>query len=225
MGNPAICSHGRDPWHCYRWPQRPEGPRRHDVRVDPGLKEAGSDPMPALDRITLALDAMGGDHGAEVVVPAAIDYLRRDPGVDLILVGREEVIRQHLGKAASDTRLRIHNATQEVAMDELPSRALRGKKDSSMRVAIDLVKQGDASACISAGNTGALMATARFVLKMLPMVDRPAIITAIPSIEGHTWMLDLGANVDCSAEHLLPSWAASWSRRWTTRSPTPGSDC
>ena len=88
-------------------------------------------------------------------------------------------------------------------MNELPSKVLRGKKDSSMRVAINLVKEGVADACVSAGNTGALMATARFVLKMLPNVDRPAIITAIPTIEGHTWMLDLGANVDCHAEHLF----------------------
>ncbi|HEB95061.1 MAG TPA: phosphate acyltransferase PlsX [Sedimenticola thiotaurini] len=159
--------------------------------------------MAASDTITIALDAMGGDHGAEVVVPAAIDYLKRYPGVELILVGREEVIRGHLGQASGDPRLRIHHATQEVAMDELPSKALRGKKDSSMRVAIDLVKQGEADACVSAGNTGALMATARFVLKMLPQVDRPAIITAIPSIDGHTWVLDLGANVDCTAEHLF----------------------
>ena len=88
-------------------------------------------------------------------------------------------------------------------MDELPSRALRGKKDSSMRVAIDLVKQGRADACVSAGNTGALMATARFVLKTLPHIDRPAIITALPAINGRTWVLDLGANVDCEAEHLF----------------------
>ncbi|OOZ35855.1 phosphate acyltransferase PlsX [Solemya velesiana gill symbiont] len=154
------------------------------------------------DKITIALDAMGGDHGAEVVVPAALDFLKRDAEVDLILVGNEEVIRQHLG-GADNPRLRIHHASQEVAMDELPSKALRGKKDSSMRVAIDLVKQGEANACVSAGNTGALMATARFVLKMLPNVDRPAIATAIPSIEGHTWVLDLGANVDCTAEHLF----------------------
>ena len=159
--------------------------------------------MAASDRITIALDAMGGDHGADVVVPAAVDYLKRDPAVDLILVGREDAIRAHLGEAANDPRLCVRHATQEVGMDELPSRALRGKKDSSMRVAIDLVKRGEASACVSAGNTGALMATARFVLKMLPHVDRPAIITAIPSIEGHTWVLDLGANVDCSAEHLF----------------------
>jgi glycerol-3-phosphate acyltransferase PlsX len=88
-------------------------------------------------------------------------------------------------------------------MDELPSRALRGKKDSSMRVAIDLVKQGEADACVSAGNTGALMATARFVLKTLPNVDRPAIITSLPAINGRTWVLDLGANVDCEAAHLF----------------------
>ncbi|MET0102799.1 MAG: phosphate acyltransferase PlsX [Sedimenticola sp.] len=154
------------------------------------------------DRITIALDAMGGDFGAEVVVPAALDFLKRDSEVDLILVGNEGVIRQHLDGADSD-RLQIRHASQEVGMDELPSKALRGKKDSSMRVAIDLVKQGEANACVSAGNTGALMATARFVLKMLPNVDRPAIATAIPSIEGHTWVLDLGANVDCTAEHLF----------------------
>jgi glycerol-3-phosphate acyltransferase PlsX len=97
----------------------------------------------------------------------------------------------------------FHHASQRVEMDELPSKALRNKKDSSMRIAIDLVKEGVAHACVSAGNTGALMATSRFVLKMLPNVDRPAIITALPSIEGQTYMLDLGANVDCAAEHLF----------------------
>lgn len=155
------------------------------------------------DRITISLDAMGGDYGPSVVVPAAIDFLRRDSRVNLILVGLEDEIRSHLGKVEPSERLRIHPASQVVTMDELPSRALRGKKDSSMRVAIDLVKRGEADACVSAGNTGALMATARFVLKMLPNIDRPAIITALPSIEGHTWMLDLGANVDCSADHLF----------------------
>jgi glycerol-3-phosphate acyltransferase PlsX len=99
--------------------------------------------------------------------------------------------------------LRIHHASQTVGMDETPSNALRNKKDSSMRVAIDLVKSGIAGACVSAGNTGALMATARFVLKMLPGIDRPAICTSIPTMTSHTWMLDLGANVDCNAEHLL----------------------
>ena len=155
------------------------------------------------DRIKIALDAMGGDIGVEVVVPAAIEYLGQDRDVDLILVGREEAIAAQLKGRSFGDRLRVHHASQEVAMNDLPSKALRNKKDSSMRVAIDLVKEGTADACVSAGNTGALMATARFVLKMLPNVDRPAIITAIPSIEGHTWMLDLGANVDCTAEHLF----------------------
>jgi len=155
------------------------------------------------EKITIALDAMGGDFGAEVVVPAALDFVKHDPDVDLILVGREEVIKAHLGDANASNRLRIHHASEIVGMDELPSRVLRGKKDSSMRVAINLVKEGEAQACVSAGNTGALMATSRFVLKMLPNIDRPAIASALPSIEGHTWMLDLGANVDCSAEHLF----------------------
>jgi len=154
-------------------------------------------------RVTIALDAMGGDHGPSVVVPAALDYLQRDPDTQLILVGREEVIRGFLPKGDLPPRLHIRHATQEVAMTELPSKVLRNKKDSSMRVAIDLVKEGVADACVSAGNTGALMATARFVLKMLPHVDRPAIITALPSIGGRTWVLDLGANVDCTGEHLL----------------------
>lgn len=158
--------------------------------------------IPMKQRCTIALDAMGGDHGPEVVVPAALRYLADNPHAELILVGDEPRIEAILGQA-SRGRLRIRHTTQEVAMDELPSKALRGKKDSSMRVAIDLVKEGEASACVSAGNTGALMATARFVLKTLPYVDRPAICTAVPSMHGHTHMLDLGANVDCSAEHLF----------------------
>jgi len=144
---------------------------------------------------------MGGDHGVSVVVPAAVDYLRKDPDVQLVLVGQEDAIRAELPRDEVP-RLSIRHATQEVDMDELPSKALRNKKDSSMRVAIDLVKEGGADACVSAGNTGALMATARFVLKTLPHVDRPAIITVLPAVTGRTWVLDLGANVDCSAEHL-----------------------
>jgi glycerol-3-phosphate acyltransferase PlsX len=154
-------------------------------------------------RLTIALDAMGGDYGPQVVVPAALQFLRSTKDAALILVGRESDIRSRLADADFGDRLSVRHASEEVAMDELPSKALRGKKDSSMRVAIDLVKSGDANACVSAGNTGALMATARFVLKMLPQVDRPAIITAVPSREGQTYMLDLGANVDCSAEHLF----------------------
>ncbi len=158
--------------------------------------------MAGSDRITIALDAMGGDHGVGVVVPAALDFLSNDQDVDLILVGNEGQIKQHLNGYDS-SRLSIKHASQEVAMDEPPSKALRNKKDSSMRVAINLVHDGVADACVSSGNTGALMAIARFVLKMLPNIDRPAIISALPSVEGHTWMLDLGANVDCTAEHLF----------------------
>jgi phosphate acyltransferase len=158
--------------------------------------------IPVKQKCTIALDVMGGDHGPEVIVPAALRYLAANPHADLILVGNEERIGRILG-AAPRERLRIRPTTQEVAMDELPSKALRGKKDSSMRVAIDLVKDGEAHACVSAGNTGALMAIARFVLKTLPHVDRPAICTAVPSVHGHTHMLDLGANVDCTAEHLF----------------------
>ena len=155
------------------------------------------------EKIVIALDAMGGDHGPSVVVPAAVRYLRDHPQHELVLVGREEVMKSHLPGGRMPAGLSMHNASQEVGMDELPSVALRKKKDSSMRVALNLVKAGDADACVSAGNTGALMATARFVLKMLSNVDRPAIITALPSVGGRTWMLDLGANVDCTAEHLF----------------------
>lgn len=158
--------------------------------------------LPMKQRCTIALDAMGGDHGPDVVVAAALSYLADNAHAELILVGNEERITRILGDASRE-RLRIRATTQEVAMDEAPSKALRNKKDSSMRVAIDLVKNGEAQACVSAGNTGALMSTARFVLKMLPHVDRPAICTAVPSLHGHTHMLDLGANVDCTAEHLF----------------------
>jgi glycerol-3-phosphate acyltransferase PlsX len=155
------------------------------------------------ERLTIALDAMGGDHGPDVVVPAALQFLRNTRETALILVGKEEAIARQLGGAGGGDRLSIRHTSQEVGMDELPSKAMRNKKDSSMRVAVDLVKSGDANACVSAGNTGALMATARFVLKTLPNVNRPAIITAVPSLQGQTHMLDLGANVDCSAEHLF----------------------
>ncbi|MCU7811542.1 MAG: phosphate acyltransferase PlsX [Candidatus Thiodiazotropha sp. (ex Notomyrtea botanica)] len=153
--------------------------------------------------VTISLDAMGGDFGAEVIVPAALKYLSRDKESRLILVGRQEVLQQRLGKHAFGDRLTIQHASETVEMDELPSKALRGKKDSSMRVAINLVKSGEADACVSAGNTGALMATSRFVLKMLPNIDRPAIIKTLPSMEAHTSVLDLGANVDCTADHLF----------------------
>ncbi|MFZ1575006.1 MAG: phosphate acyltransferase PlsX [Chromatiaceae bacterium] len=156
-----------------------------------------------MDRLTIALDVMGGDHGPKVVVPAALNYLRATQKVDLILVGKEEEIAKFIPAGERSDRLSIRHASQEVAMNELPSKALRQKKDSSMRVAIDLVKSGEAHACVSAGNTGALMATARFVLKTLPNIDRPAIMTSVPSMTGSTHLLDLGANVDCTAQHLF----------------------
>ena len=148
---------------------------------------------------------MGGDHGPAVTIPASLDCLKSNPNLKLILVGDETVLKGHLSQALIDFkgRLSIQHASQCVAMDELPSKALKNKKDSSMRVAINLVRDGQADACVSAGNTGALMATARFVLKMIPGIDRPAIISTLPSIYGHTHALDLGANVDCTAEHLF----------------------
>ncbi len=155
--------------------------------------------------LTIALDAMGGDHGPVVTVPAALNALKKHRDLKLILVGDQPQLMTALQQqgGGTDERLTIQHTSQEVAMDESPSLALRGKKDSSMRVAINLVKEGRASACVSAGNTGALMATARFVLKTLPGVDRPAIISTLPAIKGHTHMLDLGANIDSSAEHLF----------------------
>ena len=153
----------------------------------------------------IALDAMGGDHGPGVVVPAAVDIIEKHTDVRLILVGDEALLQQELSKQnkPSDDRLTIRHASQVVEMHDPPSQALRKKKDSSMRVAINLVQQGEAHAAVSAGNTGALMATAKFVLKTLPGIDRPAITTTLPTLSGHTHMLDLGANVDCTAEHLF----------------------
>jgi glycerol-3-phosphate acyltransferase PlsX len=156
-------------------------------------------------QLTIALDAMGGDHGPSVVIPAALKVLSETPQLNIILVGDEAVLTEMLApnNSAAKERVRIHHASQQVAMDEKPSVALRSKKDSSMRVAINLVKDGVAQACVSAGNTGALMATARFVLKTLPGIDRPAIITTLPNLKGHSHMLDLGANVDASADNLF----------------------
>ncbi len=147
---------------------------------------------------------MGGDRGAEVCVPASLTMLRQHDDVHLILVGQREIIESYLREAgALATRITVHDARQVVAMDESPADALRKKKDSSLRVAIDLVKAGQADACVSAGNTGALMATARFVLKTLPGIDRPALMVSVPTMHGRTHMLDLGANTDCTAEHLF----------------------
>jgi glycerol-3-phosphate acyltransferase PlsX len=150
----------------------------------------------------VAVDAMSGDHGASVAVPACIDALRAHPELQLVIVGQDAVLRPLLAGTPSG-RLRVVEASEVVAMDERPQDALRRKKNSSMRVAIDLVERGEAAACVSAGNTGALLATARFVLGMVPGIDRPAIVSAIPAEHGHTLMLDLGANPDCSAEQLV----------------------
>ena len=154
--------------------------------------------------ITIALDAMGGDHGPSVVVPAAVSAVARIDRLEAVLVGRSECIEAELGSRPAPDRVRIHHADEEVGMDESPAQALRAKKDSSMRVALDLVADGRADACVSAGNTGALLAIARFVLKTLPGIDRPAIISALPSSgRGPTHVLDLGANVDPTPEHLF----------------------
>jgi glycerol-3-phosphate acyltransferase PlsX len=148
---------------------------------------------------------MGGDRGPDAVVPAALATLEKDDSASLVLVGLPEVLERAKRETngAYGSRLGFKVATEVVAMDEPPAEALRRKKDSSLRVAIELVKNGEAHACVSSGNTGALMATARYVLKTLPGIDRPAIISAVPGVEGPTYMLDLGANVGCTSEHLL----------------------
>lgn len=154
--------------------------------------------------VTLAIDCMGGDHGLSVTLPAANAFLRSDPSSSVILVGKPEAIEPLLSVHLSglEGRYRVQPASEVVEMDDSPALAMRNKKDSSMRVAVDMVKQGEAQAAVSAGNTGALMAISRFVLKTLPGIDRPAIASIMPSMNGYTYMLDLGANVDCSAEHL-----------------------
>jgi glycerol-3-phosphate acyltransferase PlsX len=148
---------------------------------------------------------MGGDFGPDVVVPAAIRAIDQIPGLSLILCGDEAQIGAILAakRRTEDARLTVRHASQKIEADELPSQAMRGKRDSSMRVALDLVKAGEAVACVSAGNTGALMAIARYVLKTLPGIDRPAIASALPAVKGHTHMLDLGANADPSATQIF----------------------
>ncbi|HSG98071.1 MAG TPA: phosphate acyltransferase PlsX [Woeseiaceae bacterium] len=152
----------------------------------------------------ISLDAMSGDLGAEVVVRASKATLKKYRNVELILVGDEQILNPLADDlVGAHERLSVHHASEVVAMSEAPRDALRGKKDSSMRVAIDLVKEGAAAACVSAGNTGALMATAKFVLKMLPGIDRPAIVTEIPAKGGSIHMLDLGANTQATPEQLF----------------------
>ena len=154
---------------------------------------------------SIAIDAMGGDYGIKVTIPASIQILQRFPQVNIILVGNAVGIKRSLAKLkkSNHPRLSVLNATESVEMDESPQSALKNKKNSSMRLAINLVKSNEASACVSAGNTGALMATARFVLKMLPGIERPAIASNLPNRNGVTCMLDLGANTNSTPEQLL----------------------
>ena len=153
----------------------------------------------------ISVDAMGGDFGPSVTIPASLKILKKYENISIVLVGIADEITKILKKKKSlnHPRITIHNATQIVGMDELPQSALKNKKDSSMRVSINLVKEGVVDACVSAGNTGALMATARFVLRMLPGIDRPAISSELPNANGTTCMLDIGANADCTPEQLL----------------------
>jgi glycerol-3-phosphate acyltransferase PlsX len=159
----------------------------------------------SIPKVTVAVDVMGGDHGAAVTIPAALEFLRRYADAGVILVGLREPIERALAHAPATlaSRIVVQPASEVVGMDEPPADALRRKKDSSMRVAVNLVKEGLAQACVSAGNTGALMAIARFVLKTLPGIDRPAIASQLPTKTGVVTVLDLGANVSCTPEQLV----------------------
>jgi len=168
------------------------------------LTGCGSTPFDVAIKSIISLDAMSGDLGAEVVVRAAAAAVQKHTGLELLLVGDHDELSGYITRiAGNELRLHIVHAAEVVRMADAPVDALRKKKDSSMRVAINLVKTGEAQACVSAGNTGALMATARFVLKMLPGIDRPAIIAELPSKDGSLHMLDLGANTLCSADQLF----------------------
>lgn len=155
----------------------------------------------------IAIDSMGGDHGLSVTIPATLGFLERHADVAVLLVGNPTSIAGRLraaGIAGNHPRIEVVAASEVVTMADSIEIALRKKKDSSMRVAVNLVKEGRADACVSAGNTGALMAISRYVLKTLEGIDRPAIATSLPNqTGGATTVLDLGANVDCTAEHLL----------------------
>ncbi|MCI0749497.1 MAG: phosphate acyltransferase PlsX [Nevskiales bacterium] len=155
--------------------------------------------------VSLAIDAMSGDHGQTVAVGAVRLALQQHPELRLILVGDASRIEAELAthKLTGDAHVSVQHASEVVEMTEPPARVLRNKKDSSMRVALNLVRDGRAQACVSAGNTGALMGLARLVLGMLPGIDRPAIISAMPNVRGHAHMLDLGANATCTAEQLF----------------------
>ncbi|MFP3923830.1 phosphate acyltransferase PlsX [Pseudomonas sp. W5-36] len=152
----------------------------------------------------IAIDAMGGDFGPRSIVQACVACLLATPSLHLTLVGQSSLLEDLIARHSGVDRSRLHvvHAGEVITMDERPSQALRGKPDSSMRVALGLLAEGKAHACVSAGNTGALMALSRFVLKTLPGIDRPAMVAAMPTRGGYCQLLDLGANVDCTAEHL-----------------------
>ncbi|MEH6627683.1 MAG: phosphate acyltransferase PlsX [Motiliproteus sp.] len=152
---------------------------------------------------TLAIDAMSGDFGPHVIIPSALDFISRFPDCRLLLVGDEQKIRNHLKQVSPSFQIDVVHASEIVAMDEKPSTALRKRKDSSLYRSISLVAEGQADACVSAGNTGAMMAIGRYLLRTHPGIDRPAIASALPTRTGHSYILDLGANVDCSADHLF----------------------
>lgn len=155
--------------------------------------------------IVLAVDAMGGDHGVHITVPAALRFLDETADVNIVLVGDRDSIYKQLGDKLSSysDRIEVAHATQVVGMDEAPQSAMRAKRDSSMRVAINLIKETKANAVVSAGNTGALMAISRYVLRTMDGIDRPAIAKLMPTVKGEVCVLDLGANVECAPEHLL----------------------
>lgn len=156
--------------------------------------------------ISIAIDAMGGDRGIPVTVPASLQSLKKFSDISIILVGNKDLIEAELAKHADFTkysaRISVQHAEQVVEMDDLPSHALRKKRQSSMRIALNLVKEDAADACVSAGNTGALMAVSKFVLKTIPGIDRPAICTSMPTMKGHVHLLDLGANVGAEGKAL-----------------------
>ncbi|WP_339906666.1 phosphate acyltransferase PlsX [Pseudomonas guineae] len=152
----------------------------------------------------IAIDAMGGDFGPHCIVPACISCLAEHPSLHLVLVGQSELVESLIARhpGVDRARLRVEHADEIIGMNDQPALALRSKPDSSMRVGLELVRDGAVQACVSAGNSGALMALSRYVLKTLPGIDRPAMVAAVPTQSGFCHLLDLGANVDCSAEHL-----------------------
>ena len=159
-----------------------------------------------MSRLTLALDIMGGDHGPHIIFPAALTALQQTPHLDFIFCGPLALMSVWLSKQLPEiqTRITLSDCPQTVAMDEAPAHALRHKKNSSMRRVLDLVNNNEADACVSGGNTGALLSMAYYVLKTLPGIDRPALITLVPTINnGKVYLLDLGANINCDSEVLF----------------------